>query len=100
MTSKKIISDAEFGAWCERNKPCRYCQTWFVGPKCPSCEGPKAPAMFKPLPALPIPGAIDQPRKSAKPQGNPSASKPGPIPAAIKSQVTLALSNKRRRPRV
>ncbi len=31
------MTDAEFMAWCERAKPCRYCRAEFVGPACP-CE--------------------------------------------------------------
>jgi len=37
---KKIISDEEFMAWAESVKPCRYCNTSFVGPTCPRCEQP------------------------------------------------------------
>lgn len=37
VTAKKIISDAEFMAWAESLKPCRYCRALFVGPIC-DCE--------------------------------------------------------------
>lgn len=31
------MTDAEFMAWAESAKPCRYCRAVFVGPACP-CE--------------------------------------------------------------
>jgi hypothetical protein len=35
---KKVISDEEFWKWATSLKPCRYCNTKFVGPTCPNCE--------------------------------------------------------------
>lgn len=34
------MTDAAFAAWAEREKPCRYCNTKFIGPICPRCELP------------------------------------------------------------
>jgi hypothetical protein len=34
------MTDDQFAAWVESVKPCRYCDTKFVGPVCPRCERP------------------------------------------------------------
>lgn len=37
MGDARLMTDAEFLAWCESWKPCTYCKCRFLGPVCP-CE--------------------------------------------------------------